>query len=184
MIPELNIQQNSCLFLDRDGVINKRLLDGYITSWSDFVFIDGVFEALNILQQQFNTIVIVTNQQGIGKGLYTIENLNNIHNNMLQEFEKNNIHIHAVFFAPQLKSENSDMRKPAIGMALKAKQIFKNISLDKSVMVGDTISDMQFGRNAAMKNIFIKHETDNEKYDEKLIDFTFNSLLSFAKKLE
>jgi histidinol phosphatase-like enzyme len=76
------------------------------------------------------------------------------------------------------------MRKPAIGMALKAKQIFKNISLENSVMVGDTISDMQFGRNAAMKNIFIKHETDKEKYDEKLIDFTFNSLLSFAKKLE
>ena len=83
MIAELNIQQNSCLFLDRDGVINKRLMDGYITNWSDFVFIDGVFEALNILQQQFSTIVIVTNQQGIGKGLYTIEDLNNIHNTFM-----------------------------------------------------------------------------------------------------
>ena len=184
MNSELNIQPNSCLFLDRDGVINTRLIDEYVTNWSEFHFIDGVFEAINILQQQFKTIVIVTNQQGIGKGLYTVDDLHIIHKNMLQEFEKNNIHIHAVFFAPQLKSENSEMRKPAIGMALKAKQIFKNISLENSVMVGDTVSDMQFGKNAGMKTIFIKHENDKEIIDEKLIDYTFNSLLSFAKKLE
>ena len=98
------------------------------------------------------------------------------------EFEKNNIYIDAIFFAPQLKSENSNMRKPAIGMALKAKQMFNNISLENSTIVGDSISDMQFGRNAGMKTIFIKHANDSAKHDEKLIDFSFDSLFSFAKK--
>jgi D-glycero-D-manno-heptose 1,7-bisphosphate phosphatase len=184
MLAHLNIGENSCLFLDRDGVINKRLIDEYVKQWDEFVFMDGVFEALQILQNHFKTIVIVTNQQGIGKGLYSVEDLHHIHNNMLMEFEKNDITIHAVFFAPQLKSENSNMRKPAIGMALKAKQIFNNIELDKSIMVGDTISDMQFGKNAHMKTIFIGSDENIIHLNKNSIDFQFNSLLSFAKNIE
>jgi histidinol-phosphate phosphatase family protein len=179
VINELYITPNSCLFLDRDGVINTRIVDEYVTNWAKFQFIDGVFEALNVLQKYFRTIVIVTNQQGIGKGLYTVEDLHIIHNNMLQEFEKNNIHIHAVFFAPQLKSENSNMRKPAIGMALKAKQIFLHINLEQSIIVGDYISDMQFGRNAKMKTIFISENSDANELE--YIDYKFKSLFSFAQ---
>lgn len=184
MLSQLKIQANSCLFLDRDGVINERLMNEYVRNWSEFNFLDGVFEALIILQKHFKIIVIVTNQQGVGKGLQTIDELHIIHNNMLLEFEKNNIKIDAVFFAPQLKSENSMMRKPAIGMALKAKQLFNHIELKNSIMVGDTISDMQFGKNAAMKTVFISNDEMLFESNKNLVDFRFDSLLSFAKKFE
>jgi D-glycero-D-manno-heptose 1,7-bisphosphate phosphatase len=175
----LAVSNKSCLFLDRDGVINKKLDNDYVKQWNEFTFIDGAIEALQILCSYFKTIVIVTNQQGIGKGLYSESDLNEIHSNMLKAFFDNNINIDAVFYAPNLSSEKSIMRKPTIGMALKAKALFKNILLEESFIVGDSISDMEFGKNAGMKTIFInKKKTEN--YNHNVIDNTFESLLHFA----
>ena len=180
----LGITENSCLFLDRDGVINKKLENDYVKKWEEFEFIDGVFDALKILSVYFKTIVIVTNQQGIGKGLYSELDLKNIHSKMLDIFQENQILIDAVFFAPNLTSENSIMRKPNIGMALKAKQLFDNINLNESFMVGDSISDMEFGKNAQMKTIYISHKSHEEIYNHGVIDNTFESLLHFANYLK
>ena len=175
----LTVTNNSCLFLDRDGVINKKLDNDYVKQWNEFIFIDGAIDALQILKSYFKTIVIVTNQQGIGKGLYSESDLNEIHSKMLRIFFEHEICIDAVFYAPNLSSENSIMRKPNIGMALKAKDLFKNILLEESFMVGDSISDMEFGKNAGMKTIFInKKKTEN--YNHDVIDNTFESLLHFA----
>jgi len=180
IIKSLNIQENSCLFLDRDGVINKRLVDEYVTTWKEFEFIEGVFNALQVLQKHYKTIIIVTNQQGIAKGLYTVNDLHKIHNNMLQQFEENNIFIDGVFFAPKHKTENSIMRKPLIGMALQAQKIFENICFQNSVIVGDSISDMQFGRNANIKTVFVGNELEFDDSNKMLIDFRFSSLNDFA----
>jgi D,D-heptose 1,7-bisphosphate phosphatase len=177
MKPELPpiIDSSWTLFLDRDGVINVRNRNGYITRKEDFVFIPGVLAALKILAQKFSRVVVVTNQQGIGKGLYSHEDLSSIHDYMRDVVVKNGGRIDAVYYAPQLSSENSPMRKPEIGMALAAKQQFPEIDFSKSIMVGDTQGDMTFARNAGMLAVLCTT-------DEILCtsDLRFNALLDFA----
>jgi D-glycero-D-manno-heptose 1,7-bisphosphate phosphatase len=80
---DLNIDNSWTLFLDRDGVINNRIIDDYIKDWEDFEFIDRVLEAMQKLSLIFGKILIVTNQQGIGKGLMIENDLNKVHAKMM-----------------------------------------------------------------------------------------------------
>lgn len=175
-LKDLNIDRSWTLFLDRDGVINRKLENDYVKHWIEFEFLEGVTVSLKILEKIFGHIVVVTNQQGIGKGIYRIEDLELIHKNMLYEIEYMGGRIDKVYFSPYLNSENHPTRKPGIGMALAAKNDFPKIDFNKSIIVGDSLSDMEFGRNAGMKTVFINpvHST-NEK-----IDFCFTSLKAFA----
>ncbi len=159
-LPAFNIDKTWTLFLDRDGVINERIHGDYVKTVSGFHFIPGVKESIAKLSQLFGKIVVVTNQQGIGKGLYSHEELAAIHNHLKQEVESAGGRIDAIFYAPNLASENSSLRKPGIGMALNAQKIFPQIDFSRSVMVGDTESDMQFARNAGMKAVFCCSNND------------------------
>ncbi len=175
----LNINKEWTLFLDRDGVINKKLDNDYVKHSTEFEFIDGVLPALATLNNLFGTIVVVTNQQCIGKGLITVDDLDLIHKNMLYEITYLKGRIDKVYFAPQLVSENHEYRKPNIGMALQAQKDFPNINFEKSIIVGDSLSDMQFGKTAGMKTVFI---SDIPQTNE-LIDFQFKGLAYFAHTL-
>jgi histidinol-phosphate phosphatase family protein len=171
------IDQNWTLFLDRDGVINVRKMGGYILSPSEFEFLPGVLEAICFFKNKFQKIIVVTNQQGIGKGLMTECNLNDIHRYMCEEVVKNNGKIDACFFAPDIKSETNLLRKPNPGMAILAKNKFPEIDFTKSIMVGDTDTDIVFGKNLGMKTIRIKTvETINIE-----ADLTVNSLLELKE---
>ena len=75
------------LFLDRDGVINVRIIDGYVTNIEDFEFLPNVIEAFKIFKDKFKRIIIVTNQQGVGKGIMTNEDVRNVHSYMVHEIE-------------------------------------------------------------------------------------------------
>lgn len=178
-LKNLSIDKTWTLFLDRDGVINKKLENDYVKHWIEFEFIDGVTRALKTLNNVFGKIVVVTNQQGIGKGLYRTEDLELIHKNMLYEIEYMGGRIDKVYFSPYLSSENHPTRKPGIGMALAAKNDFSEIDFTKSIIVGDSVSDMEFGRNAGMKTVFI---SENNANDPK-IDFNFKSLSEFSLAL-
>ncbi len=173
----LNIDKSWTLFLDRDGVINKRLEGDYVKTLAEFEFIDGVPEAMKILSNIFGKIVIVTNQQGIGKGLYTENDLNIIHHYLADEIEKHEGRIDKIYFSPHLASANHPTRKPGIGMALDAKKDFPDIDLSRSIMVGDSMSDMQFGRTAGMTTVFIS----DEPIKAPDIDLHFPDLLTFAR---
>lgn len=177
-LKNLNIDKTWTLFLDRDGVINKKLENDYVKHWIEFEFIDGTFEALKKISNLFGTIVVVTNQQGIGKGLYRTEDLELIHKNMIYELTYLGGRIDKVYFSPHLASENHPTRKPGTGMALKAKQDFPEIDFTKSIIVGDSLSDMEFGRALGMKTVYISEEikTDNK------IDYNFKSLLEFSQQ--
>jgi histidinol-phosphate phosphatase family protein len=175
----LNINTSWTLFLDRDGVINKKLENDYVKHWIEFEFNDKVTDALKILAPLFNKIVVVTNQQGIGKGIYRPEDLELIHKNMLYEINYLGGRIDKVYYSPYLEKEQHPTRKPAIGMALQAKKDFSEIDFNKSIIVGDSISDMQFGKNAGMQTVFIGSTPINNQ----LIDFQFNSLFEFANAL-
>ena len=83
----LSIQEGWTLFLDRDGVINRRIIDGYVTSWEEFEFLPGVLDAMELLAGKFRYIMVITNQQGVGKGLMTMEQVDAIHDRMCLEIE-------------------------------------------------------------------------------------------------
>lgn len=177
-----HINKDWTLFLDRDGVINQQLLDDYVKKWSEFKFKDNVLFSLKKLSALFGRIIIVTNQQGIGKGIMTVDELEIVHKKMKEEIEKAGGRIDRIYFCPKLEKENSEMRKPNQGMALQAKSDFPEIDFEKSIMVGDSISDMQFGKNAGMKTVLIT--VKNKIYDKsELIDFRFESIKEFVDLL-
>lgn len=172
------------LFLDRDGVINVRLIDNYVKSWEEFEFTKGALEAISIFNKYFDTIVVVTNQQGVSKGLMSEEDLISIHNKMKKEIEANGGRIDEIYYCTALRKENHFCRKPKVGMGLRARKQFKNIRLKQSIMVGDATSDMQFGKRLKMQTIFISTSLEETREYHKWIDKRFDSLIDYAKYLE
>lgn len=170
----LNIDKSWTLFLDRDGVINKLLPGDYVKTWDEFEFNPGVKESIAALNSHFGRIIVVTNQQGIGKGLFTVADLEGIHLSMMLDIILAGGNIDRIYFAPQLDAENHIMRKPNIGMANLAKEEFPDINFSKCVMAGDSVSDMMFGRNAGMKTVMLSKEVNAEHKDK--IDFQFADL--------
>jgi histidinol-phosphate phosphatase family protein len=181
ILKDLNINKDWTLFLDRDGVINTRIIGDYVKNWGEFDFLPGSIEAIVKASSIFGRIVVVTNQQGISKGLYTAEDLLFVHNEMIKEVENAGGKIDAVYYAPALASENSDLRKPAIGMALQAKAAFNEINFEKSIMVGDSLSDMEFGNKLNMITVFVAD--DDVKPIEPKVDILVKSLHEFVAQL-
>lgn len=173
----------SVLFLDRDGVINRRIIDGYVTRREDFVLIDGVLEAISIFARKFDRIFMVTNQQGIGKGLMTENDLADIHDWFLKQVESVGGRIDRIYHCAALKAEHSFIRKPSIGMALQARRDFPDVVLKQSVMVGDTASDMLFGRRAGMTTVLVGDEPEIGRQFPHLVDYCYPDLLAYAKSL-
>lgn len=149
------------LFLDRDGVINKRIIGGYVKSPNEFEFLPGSLEAIVNLSKRFKHLFIVTNQQGIGKGLMTKFDLGIIHALMLSDIKKAGGTLSAIYFCPDLATSKPNCRKPGISMALQAKIDFPEIDFSKSIMLGDTMSDMEFGKNAGMQCFLITDKAEN-----------------------
>ncbi len=178
----LLIDKRWTLFLDRDGVINRKVDDDYVRNIRQFEWLPGVQNSIRQLTKVFGKIIIVTNQQGIGKGLMTYEDVNTIHEHIKSIIAENGGKIDSIYFAPALKSENSDLRKPNIGMAHQAKTDFPDIDFSKSIMVGDTLSDMQFGKKAGMFTVFISNYKSSFETDH-LIDFYYEDLTAFATSI-
>lgn len=172
------IDSHWTLFLDRDGVINERIPDDYVKTIEDFIFLPGVCEAIEKASHVFGRIVVVTNQQGIGKGLMTVDDLAAIHDVLRKKVAASGGKIDAIYFSPHLTRENSPMRKPGIGMAHWARLDFPEIDFTKSIMVGDSVSDMEFGKNAGMKTVFIGKEVLTEQM--KIIDLVYPDLPQFV----
>ena len=179
-LKNLNISDNWTLFLDRDGVINTRLIDDYVKTWDDFKFVEDVPEAIHTFSQIFNKIVVVTNQQGIGKGLMKEETLLDIHSRMKAEIEANQGRIDSIYFCPGLRQDKPFCRKPNVGMALQAKKDHPEIDFKRSVMAGDSLGDLRFGKRLKMKTILIGETNELACIHPDLTDFWFKSLKEFA----
>jgi histidinol-phosphate phosphatase family protein len=163
MVDKLPFNESWTLFLDRDGVINERLPGDYVKTPEQFVFTNGACEAIAKLSAVFGLVIVVTNQQGIGKGLYTEQDLARVHEKMLDGVKAAGGRIDGIYFAPQLAAEKSPMRKPGIGMALQAQKDFPAIDFSRAVMIGDSDSDMDFAETAGMHAIWI---TDHHRKDK------------------
>jgi len=178
---ELNIDKNWTLFLDRDGVINKKRENDYVKNWSEFSLSNRALEAISRLSSMFGKIIVVTNQRGVGKGIMSEMQLLSIHDKLTKAVNLSAGRIDKIYYCTDIY-ETSENRKPNIGMAIKAKTDFPEIDFRKSIMIGDSKSDMEFGKRLSMYTIYIsKLELEEELL--KLADYKCDSLFHAAKYL-
>ena len=179
---KIEIDKSWTLFLDRDGVINIENVGSYITKWDEFQFCNGALDALKQLGELFGTVVVVSNQRGVGRGIMTLDSLKEISKNMIDNVTGIGGKIDKAYAATAV-SDDDQNRKPNTGMAMQAKEDFPNIDFKHSVMVGNSLSDMEFGKRLAMHTVFLtsKHEPFELPHD--LIDEQYPSLLAWVRSL-
>jgi D-glycero-D-manno-heptose 1,7-bisphosphate phosphatase len=172
--------QDWTLFLDRDGVLNIEKNDDYILNWEEFQFYPTTLDALAILRPLFSRIFLVTNQKGVGRGLMSLADLENIHANMLSAIQSKGGGLDHLFFCIDLDTDSPN-RKPNPGMAFQAKSLYPAVDFNKSIMVGNRPSDMAFGKNAGMHTVFVATTHPQTEDPHPQIDLRFNNLLEFAQ---
>lgn len=145
------ITKRKAVFLDRDGTI---IVDKFEThKIEDLEFVKGI-ESLKELQDVGYLLIVVTNQSGIGKGHYSIEEMNKFNNHMINELNKLGIEINEIYFCPHTVKDNCNCMKPRDGMIKKAESEF-NIDLKQSYLIGDQNSDIKAGIKAGLKQCYI-----------------------------
>jgi len=177
-----HIDKSWTLFLDRDGVINDEIQGDYVLHWKGFVFSTGVLESFRKLSEAFGRIIIISNQRGVGKGLMTEADLQSIHHEMKREVEIVGGKIDALYYCTE-KEDTCFNRKPNPGMALQAMRDFSDIDPSRSLMVGNKITDMQFGRAAGFYTVFVKTTNPEQPIPHPAIDLAFENLAGFANAI-
>lgn len=144
------------VFLDRDGVINEVLTKRvkFVNNPKQFYFLPGAEEAIKSLNDYFDYVFVVTNQGGIGLGYMKEKQLRKVHDYMVAELKKKGATIHEVAYCPHKPKAGCECRKPNSKMILDLGEKYK-IDLEQSYMVGDTDTDIQAGKKAGTKTIYI-----------------------------
>ena len=137
------------LFLDRDGTINVDY--GYTYETEKFEFVDGIVQLCQKAQEKNYKIIVITNQSGVERGYYTLEQMNAFNDLMISEFKKHGVVVTDVYCCPYL--EHPD-RKPAPGMFLKARDRY-NIDMENSIVIGDKERDIESAFNAGVKKGYL-----------------------------
>ena len=181
-LPLNAIDDTWTLFLDRDGVINHEKHEDYIHTWDEFRFYEGVKEAMKIFSGIFKYVIVITNQRGVGRGKTRLEDLHTIHANMREEIEINEGRIDAIFYCTELDDDNP-FRKPNPGMGQQAMKQFPEVDITKTIMVGNTMSDMKFGRNLGAYTVFLPTTRPEVDVNDNNIDAVYPTLLDFARAL-
>lgn len=151
------ILRSKAIFFDRDGVVNERILGGYVRTWDEFRFMPEVGETLKHLKDLGYLTIIITNQRGVGLGLMTQMDLDEIHKKMQAELQKNyGVEFDDIIFCTDAENE-SGRRKPSPAMFLEGEKKY-NIDMSKSWMIGDTASDIEAGERAGTKTAFFLNE--------------------------
>jgi D-glycero-D-manno-heptose 1,7-bisphosphate phosphatase len=163
------------VFLDRDGVLNKKMPEGqYVTSRADFQTLPGVPDAIARLNQAGLRVIVVSNQRGIALGLYTTADVESIHSKFQQILATHGAHIDAFFFCPHDHGQ-CNCRKPLPGLFEQATAQFPTITAASSVMIGDSLVDIDFARCLGMTAILIDNKSAQESARQSA-DLSFPSL--------
>ena len=149
------------LLLDRDGVINRRIENGYVASWEQFTFLPGSLEALRLLAQHQYAPVVVSNQASVAKGLVTQEQLDAITGRFLDEVRNAGGRIEAVFYCPHRDEDGCDCRKPKPGLLQRAQRKY-GFNFAETFMVGDSMVDMQAAAGAGCPALLIAESASEE----------------------
>ena len=177
----------SALFLDRDGVINQDL--GYVYKQQEFIFMDGIFELVRFANQNLMPVIIVTNQAGIGRGYYSVNDFEKITDWMKQQFLLQDAKIDAVYYCPDHPTEgigeyrrDSFDRKPNPGMFLKA-AVDHQINLTQSIMIGDKDTDMLAARRAGIEHLFLIGNINSNNIDFEMSGITLFQAIEYVQKI-
>lgn len=154
--PDMN---PTTIFLDRDGVINRKRDDDYVKHWGEFEFLPGVKAALQMLTAKNYRLIVVTNQRGIARGWMTEADVQDVHARMLAALAP--ARIDAIYYCPHDRDQ-CNCRKPKTGMLLQAQRDFPAINFSQSMFIGDSLSDMQAGAALGCRNILIGEEANYE----------------------
>lgn len=176
-----NAMRSKGLLLDRDGVIN--LDQGYVGRREDFAFMPGLFPFLRKMQDEGYKLAIVTNQSGVARGYYSVDDFNQLTTWMLAELAKESIHIDAVLASfehaegsvPELR-RGSYWRKPNPGMMLEA-ALRLNLDLEQSIMIGNEQKDAEAARAAVVGKIFLLAEEENMTANAGITHKSFADIL-------
>ncbi|HTW44753.1 MAG TPA: HAD family hydrolase [Acidobacteriaceae bacterium] len=151
------------VFLDRDGVINRKPPEGkYVCTWHDFHLLPGTEGAIAALNASGRKVIVVTNQRGVALGLYTEDDVRLIHTELQRHLAAYSAHVDAFYFCPHDNAQCS-CRKPEIGLFEQAFRDFPDASRANSILIGDSISDIQAARRLAIPSIFIPGEPGSRK---------------------
>ncbi len=172
------MQKNKAFFFDRDGVINYRIVDRYVTNTEELHIFEEVYEVLKKIKDLGYLLVLITNQQGIGKGIYNHDDISLVHSHLQENiFNQTGTMFDHIEYCPDLAATGSKRRKPEPGMILDAADKL-NISLTDSWMVGDSENDTIAGKKASCKTVFISNESKPPS-----ADYVFPNMTEMLKYL-
>lgn len=157
------------LFLDRDGVINKKLEGRYVRDFSEFRFMQGALKSISQLSSVFHRIIIITNQQGISKRIMSVSDLNNLHIQMLERIEESGGLIDKIYYCPHLEEIDCMCRKPKPGMIEQAIIDFPDIIIENSYLIGDSDSDIEAGKVMNLKTVKVNDDYTLAKWTFDLL---------------
>ena len=142
------------IFLDRDGVINRPPQNRYITHWKQFQFLPGALRAIRRLTQEGKSVVVVSNQAGVGRGLYSLGELRRINRNMLRRIHETGGRVRAVYYCTHRPQDLCACRKPKPGMLQRASRSYR-IDLRRSFIVGDNETDLLLGQSVGCRTVLV-----------------------------
>jgi len=168
------------VFLDRDGVLNEKMPEGrYVTCLEEFHLLPGVAEAIRRLNCAGLRVILVSNQRGIALGLYTSAEVDAIHAGLQTVLENHGAHLDGIYYCPHDKSQ-CNCRKPMPGLFEQAVTSFPDIDAQTSIIIGDSLSDIEFGRRLGLMCALIEGDPTRRKPGteeaRRLADFTCGSL--------
>ncbi len=153
------------VFLDRDGVLNEKMPEGqYVSRWQDFHVLPGVPHAVRRLNDAGLRVIVVSNQRGIARGLYTSSDVESIHAEFQQLLNQAGARIDAFIICPHDKGQ-CNCRKPLPGLFEQAVAEFPGITAATSAIIGDSLSDIEFGRRLGMTTVFIEGDPERRQSD-------------------
>lgn len=151
------------VFLDRDGVVNRKPPEGdYITSWDRWEWLPGAAEAIAALNQAGLTVLLATNQRAIALGLLSEEGLAEIHSRMRAHLEQRGARLDGIYHCPHDRGQ-CRCRKPETGLFERAFRDFPAANPGNSVMIGDSLPDIEAGRRLGMKTVFVEGPAERNK---------------------
>ncbi len=143
------------VFLDRDGVISKYYPGDWSKKWEEFSFLPKAKESLKRLTKANYRIVVISNQAGVSKGLFSLKNLRYITKRMKEEVKKSGGKIKKVYYCPHQDEDNCSCRKPKVGLFRKAEKDLGGFNFEKTFFVGDSEVDILAGKNIGTKTILV-----------------------------
>lgn len=164
------------VFIDKDGVLVEDI--GFVHKIEDFRLIENAVEGLKLLKNY--KLFIVTNQSGIGRGIYKVEDFLRFNNHLIDALKKHKINIEKTYYCPHKPEDNCDCRKPKTKFLKKAEKEF-SVNLKKSFVIGDKKADIELGKNGGCRTILVLTGDRINAKNQVNSDFVAEDLLEAAK---